>query len=259
MSPPRRVERADASGVRDSRAAARPAKRRLLVVEDDPDLARLARHHLEDEGYEVRVEHDGLCALEAARSGRFDLVVLDLMLPGLDGLSICRELRDSGRYVPIIVVTAKGSEVDRVLGLELGADDYLAKPVSFRELVARVRSLFRRVDALSADEGPEAAPIERGALSIDTAGRRVRLSGALVELTAKEFDLLAHFAAHPGRVFSRSDLVEAVWGTGYSGYEHTVNSHINRLRAKINGDGPRQAFIETVWGVGYRFIDPEVA
>jgi DNA-binding response OmpR family regulator len=231
--------------------------RRLLVVEDDPDLARLARHHLEGEGWSVRVEHDGLRALQAARAGGFDLLVLDLMLPGLDGLSICRELRGSGRYVPIIVVTAKGTEVDRVLGLELGADDYLTKPVSFRELVARVRSIFRRVDALSSgDEGDE-GPLECGPLSIDPVRRRVTLAGRAVDVTAKEFDLLMHFAAHPGRVFSRTELVEAVWGIGYSGYEHTVNSHINRLRAKINGDGPRQAFIETVWGVGYRFAEPD--
>ncbi len=230
--------------------------RRLLVVEDDPDLARLARLHLESDGYAVRVEHDGARALELTRREDFDLLVLDLMLPGLDGLSICRELRSSGRYVPIIVVTAKGSEVDRVLGLELGADDYLTKPVSFRELSARVRSIFRRVDALSSQEAAEQTPLVRGGLSLDPVGRRVELAGAPIELTAKEFDLLLHFATHPGRVFSRSDLVETVWGTGYSGYEHTVNSHINRLRRKINGNGPRQTFIETVWGVGYRFVDP---
>jgi len=230
--------------------------RRLLVVEDDPDLARLARLHLEGEGYLVRVEHDGARALETARHEDFDLLVLDLMLPGLDGLSICRELRRSHPYVPIIVVTAKGSEVDRVLGLELGADDYLTKPVSFRELSARVRSIFRRVDALSRREETGQGPLVRGDLVIDPLTRKVDLAGTRIELTAREFDLLLHFAAHPGRVFSRSELVEAVWGTGYSGYEHTVNSHINRLRGKINGDGPRQTYIETVWGVGYRFVDP---
>jgi DNA-binding response OmpR family regulator len=230
--------------------------RRLLVVEDDPDLARLARVHLEDEGYRVRVEHDGSRALDAARCEDFDMVVLDLMLPGLDGLEVCRCLRTSDRYVPIIIVTAKGSEVDRVLGLELGADDYLTKPVSYRELVARVRSIFRRVDALSqGDAGMR--PVVRGDLEIDPEQRTVRLGSRSIDLTAKEFDLLFHFASNPGRVFTRSDLVEAVWGTGYAEYEHTVNSHINRLRGKINGDGPRQRYIETVWGVGYRFAGPE--
>jgi len=226
--------------------------RRLLVVEDEPDLARLARLHLEDEGYRVRVEHDGNRALEAARCEDFDLVVLDLMLPGWDGLEVCRSLRASDRYVPIIIVTAKGSEVDRVLGLELGADDYLTKPVSYRELVARVRSLFRRVDALSQTE-PRARAVVCGELEIDPAQRSVRLGSRAIDLTAKEFDLLFHFASNPGRVYTRGELIEAVWGVGYADYEHTVNSHINRLRGKINGDGPRQRYIETVWGVGYRF------
>jgi DNA-binding response OmpR family regulator len=240
-------------------AQADSSRRRLLVVEDDPDLARLARLHLEDEGYAVRVEHDGARALDAARREAFDLVVLDLMLPGLDGLEVCRALRNEPRYVPIIVVTAKGSEIDRVLGLELGADDYLAKPVSYRELVARVRSIFRRIDAMviAGSERDDRRPLVSAGLEIDPVRRTVRLSGKRVELTAKEFDLLFHFASHPGRVFTRADLVDAVWGAGYVGYEHTVNSHINRLRGKISGEGSREKHIETVWGVGYRFVEPE--
>ena len=230
--------------------------RRLLVVEDDPDLAQLARLHLEDEGFRVRVEHDGSEALRLAQREHFDLVVLDLMLPGMNGLEVCRALRQGPDYVPIIVVTAKGGELDRVLGLELGADDYLAKPISYRELVARVRSIFRRIDAVGS--GPERSPaLMIGDLEIDPDQRVAQVSGQPIELTAKEFDLLYYFASSPGRVFSRSDLVEEVWGTGYHGYEHTVNSHINRLRAKINGEGPRQRYIETVWGVGYRFTPSE--
>jgi len=228
--------------------------RHLLVVEDDPDLARLTRMHLEDEGYQVAVESDGNEALEYARGHRLDLVVLDLMLPGMDGLELCRQLRSEPHYVPIIVVTARGTEFDRVLGLELGADDYLPKPVSFRELAARVRAIFRRVDALARQGSDEPqAPIVRGELRIDPVKRSACLGAREVELTAKEFDLLIHFARNPGRVYTRHDLVESIWGPAYSGYEHTVNSHINRLRGKINGDGPRQKFIETVWGVGYRF------
>lgn len=225
---------------------------RLLLVEDDPDLARLTRMHLEEEGYEVAVEADGERALALARTRRFDLLLLDLMLPGLSGLEICRALRSEPHYLPIIVVTARGAELDKILGLELGADDYLSKPVSLRELSARVRAMFRRVEAMARAED-EADILVRGPLRIDTPRRTAWLAGQVVELTAKEFDLLRFFALHPGRVFTRSELVDELWGPGYAGYEHTVNSHINRLRGKINGDGHRHAFIETVWGVGYRF------
>jgi DNA-binding response OmpR family regulator len=225
-------------------------RRRLLVVEDDPDQARLARLYLEDEGFSVRVEHDATRAYDVARSIGFDLMVLD-------GLEICRALRNESNYVPIIVVTAKDSELDRVLGLELGADDYLTKPVAFRELVARVRSIFRRIDAVERAGTPEAHPLALGELLIDPVRHVVELAGVRIELTAKEFDLLHHFASHPGRVFTRNELVEAVWGTGYDGYDHTVNSHINRLRGKISASGPRQRYVETVWGVGYRFAEPK--
>ena len=226
--------------------------RRLLLVEDDPDLAHLTRLHLEDEGFDVTVEGDGQRALERARTQEFDLLLLDLMLPGLGGLEVCRALRSEPRYVPIIMMTAKGAELDRVLGLELGADDYLSKPVSLRELSARVRAMFRRVEALEREVSDDDL-LQRGPLKIDATRRTAWLEGEPVELTAKEFDLLYFFAAHPGRVYTRNDLVDELWGPGYAGYEHTVNSHINRLRGKINGSGDRQAFIETVWGVGYRF------
>ena len=227
--------------------------RRILIVEDDADLARLSALHLSDQGYCVEVEGDGDRGCELATSSTFDLIIIDLMLPGMNGLDICRHIRSRSLYTPILILTARGDEVDRVLGLEIGADDYLTKPCSFRELVARVRAIFRRVDALEKHRNEDTADLHHGALTIRPESRTVLLAGESIDLTAKEFDLLVHFARHPDRVFSRRDLVEALWGPGYEGYEHTVNSHINRLRQKINRGGPRQRFIQTVWGVGYRF------
>jgi DNA-binding response OmpR family regulator len=185
-------------------------------------------------------------------------VVLDLMLPGLDGLEVCRRLRAGGHAVPILMLTARSSEIDRVLGLELGADDYLGKPFSVLELVARAKALLRRMAALKA-VAPPAAPselIEIGRLRIDIARREVRAAERLVDLTAKEFDLLVHFSRSPGRVMTRLQLLQQVWGYSHSGYEHTVNSHINRLRAKIENDPNQPEIIQTVWGVGYRCCDP---
>jgi DNA-binding response OmpR family regulator len=228
---------------------------RILIIEDDRDLAGLARMHLEDHGYEVVVRHDGSEGLAAALAGGFDLLLVDLMLPGTEGLEICRRVRNDERYTPLMILTARGAEVDRVLGLETGADDYLTKPISFRELVARVKALLRRVDAL---QTPSAAReddevLTHGPLRLDLASRSVTLDGASVELTAKEFDLLLHFVRNPGRVYTRTQLVDNVWGPGYDGFEHTVNSHINRLRGKISPGSGRERFVETVWGVGYRF------
>jgi len=230
--------------------------RRILVIEDNRDLGDLVRLHLSDLPAQVDVAADGASGLARAQRQRYDLVVLDLMLPGLDGLEVCRRLRESGSYTPILMLTAKSSEMDRVLGLELGADDYLTKPFSLPELVARVKAIFRRVEALAA--APEAAGlgvIERDGLSIDCAKRRVSVEGKQVDLTSREFDLLVHFALHPGRVYKRAQLLDQVWGHGYEGYEHTVNSHINRLRAKIEKDPASPRYIQTVWGVGYRFAD----
>jgi DNA-binding response OmpR family regulator len=182
------------------------------------------------------------------------------MLPGIDGLEICRRLRQRPPYTPIMMLTAKASELDRVLGLELGADDYLTKPFSIRELVARVKALFRRIEQL---ESLSAAQIEEvvqlGALEADTAKREVRVDGAAVALTSKEFDLLLHFLRNPGRVYTRLQLLDAVWGYGYEGYEHNVNCHINRLRAKIEEDPANPRFILTVRGVGYRLGDARSA
>ena len=229
----------------------------ILLVEDDPELAEIARVHLEAAGFFVEHETEGRSGLTRALSGEHELLLLDLMLPGMDGPEVCRRVRAEGYDLPVIVMTARGEETDRVLGLELGADDYLAKPVSYRELVARVRALLRRARGAAGEAGADAAQdddaLERGAVRIDRAKRAVHVEGREVSLTAKEFDLLLHMARHPGRVYSRTDLLEAVWGFAYAGYEHTVNSHINRLRQKLNGDGPRQRFVRTVWGVGYCF------
>ena len=227
----------------------------ILVIEDNQDIAELVALHLQDEGYEVTVHHDGSEGLAAARNNRYDLLVLDLMLPGTDGLTICRELRTATHYLPILMLTAKSTELDRVLGLEMGADDYLTKPFSIRELVARVKALLRRSEAMGSQPTQEekADILQCGELTIDSERRLVTIAGKGVELTAKEFDLLLHFARHPGRVYSRVQLLDKVWGYGHEGYEHTVNSHINRLRAKIESDPTKPRYVLTVWGVGYKF------
>ncbi|MCW9045182.1 MAG: response regulator transcription factor [Alphaproteobacteria bacterium] len=229
--------------------------RQVLVVEDDPDIASLISMHLGDNGFEVQVENRGDTGLEAFKEGAFDLVVLDLMLPNMDGLTLCREMRTGNGYIPILMLTAKSTELDRVLGLEMGADDYLTKPFSLPELIARVKALLRRVDALSAKQSePKAVQIiKKSGLTIDVEKRQVVVEGQEMDLTAREFDLLHHLASHPGRVYSRIQLLDQVWGYSYEGYEHTVNTHINRLRGKIEKDPAKPIYVQTVWGVGYKF------
>ncbi len=230
--------------------------RRVLIIEDDRDIAHLVELHLKDIDCEVEIAVDGKRGLELAQTGDHDLMILDIMLPGIDGLEICRRVRAAADYTPILMLTARDSEVDRVLGLELGADDYLTKPFSVLELVARVKALFRRIEILkSLDERDAEAPIRLGDLTIEPDKRQVRIRGETVDLTAKEFDLLLHFARQPGRVFSRGQLLDSVWGYGHEGYEHTVNSHINRLRSKIEDDPAEPKYVLTVWGIGYRFAE----
>jgi DNA-binding response OmpR family regulator len=230
--------------------------RKILIIDDDPDIVHLLEMHLRDEGYAVASALDGEKGLARAEAERFDLIILDVMLPGKDGLEICSRLRAGASYTPILMLTCKSAELDRVLGFELGADDYVTKPFSIRELQARVKALLRRVEALRASaEGDAHDIIEAGGLVIDVERRHVTRAGRPVELTAREFDLLLHFARNPGRVFTRSHLLDSVWGYGYEGQEHTVNSHINRLRAKIEDDPARPRFILTVRGVGYKFTD----
>jgi len=227
-------------------------KRKVLVVEDEKDIAELLALHLRDIDCEVTLASDGHEGMRHAFARNWDLVILDLRLPGPDGLSICRSLRRESRYVPILMLTSKSSELDRVLGLELGADDYVTKPFSVSELMARVKAIFRRVESLEKRFPGGAETLSIGPLKIDTSGRQVLVNNELMPLTAREFDLLLHFARHPGHVFSRAQLLDSVWGYGHDGYEHTVNSHINRLRSKIEPDPAHPEVIVTVWGVGYK-------
>jgi DNA-binding response OmpR family regulator len=228
---------------------------RILVVDDEPSIREVVGLYLRREGYEVESAADGDAAMAALARGAPDLLILDLMLPGVDGLSITRHVRAAGN-LPIIMLTARGEEIDRVLGLELGADDYLTKPFSPRELVARVRAVLRRTQ--SAAEVPReasAAPVLLGGLRIEPAARSVSLDGQQVALTAREFDLLLFFARHPGQVFTREQLLDQVWGYTFASDASTVTVHIRRLREKIEADAAAPRRILTVWGVGYKF-DP---
>ena len=234
----------------------------ILVAEDQTDIRDLLVMNLRGAGYEVTAVSDGEQALarHAERAG--DLLILDLMMPRVDGLEVCKALRAKGSATPILMLTAKSTELDRVLGLELGADDYLTKPFSLAELLARVKALLRRADLLAAAQAHAQAAGQKGAgairngdLEILPAKRQVRRRGELIEFTALEFDLLLHFASHPGHVFSRSQLLNAVWGYTHDGYEHTVTTHINRLRAKLEVDPMRPELILTARGAGYKMRD----
>jgi DNA-binding response OmpR family regulator len=230
---------------------------KVLVVEDDADIAELIRVNLEELGVEVAHCNDGQEGLDSALSNDYALLILDVMLPNVNGLDICRRVRDAQPEQAIIMLTAKNSETDRVLGLELGADDYMTKPFSVRELQARVRSQLRKVHviqkAATETEANEDDALVIGKLTIDQKTHQAFLDEKELDLTATEFELLLHLANHPNQVFSRAQLLEAVWGYHHSGYEHTVNSHVNRLRAKIEVDAAAPKIVQTVWGVGYKF------
>ena len=230
----------------------------ILVAEDQADIRDLLVLNLRSAGYEVTAVADGREALARQTERAHDLLVLDLMMPGLDGLEVCKALRARGSATPILMLTAKSTELDRVLGLELGADDYLTKPFSLAELLARVKALLRRADLLrAAQANAQTLPsaIRNGELDIQPERRQVRCRGEALDFTALEFDLLLHFAQHPGHVFSRSQLLNAVWGYTHDGYEHTVTTHINRLRAKLEADPMRPELILTVRGAGYKMRD----
>lgn len=233
--------------------------RKVLVIEDDREIASLIELHLKDLGCEVSLADDGESGLRKALETKYSLIILDLMLPKLEGLELCRRLRAEPDYTPVLMLTAKSSEMDRVLGLEMGADDYLTKPFGIRELLARVKAIFRRMEALKGAAPPDSHPrrLQADELMIDVEKRKVWIDRELADLTAKEFDLLVQFARHPGRVYTRAQLLDLVWGYGHESYQHTVNSHINRLRAKIEKDPAHPRYILTVWGVGYRFSEPE--
>lgn len=233
--------------------------KRVLVVEDDPHIAELMRMHLHDEGFATSHTPDGEAAVRMLDRERWDALVLDLMLPGVDGLEICRHARAMARYTPIIITSARSSEVHRIIGLEIGADDYLAKPFSVLELVARVKALLRRTEALARSAKLESGTVEIAGLRIDPIAREVEVEGEPADLTPREFDLLHFFARHPGKVYSRMDLLNHVWGYSHDGYEHTVNTHINRLRTKVEADAANPRRILTVWGRGYKFAHPDDA
>jgi len=233
-------------------------QKNILVVEDNAELSKLLFLHLSDQSWKVDLARDGNEGFKKATGGIYDLIILDIMLPGMDGIDILKALRGRGLIIPVLMLTSKSSEIDRILGLELGADDYITKPFSIRELIARIKAVFRRLENLAAMKENLSEPrIQAAALAIDPEKRKVTVSGKPVALTAKEYDLLYFFARHPGRVYTRSQLLEGVWGYGHDGYGHTVNSNINRLRAKIEADPADPRYILTVWGVGYKFMEPD--
>ena len=231
-------------------------QRSVLIVEDEADIANLLALHVADLGVDSEVIADGAQAWSRLQQREFDLLILDLRLPGIDGVELCRRLRAAGNKVPVLMLTARSSELDRVMGLESGADDYVTKPFSIMEVMARVRALFRRVEMDQPVESANSLIVFPG-LSINTRTREVIRDDEPIDLTAREFDLLAFFAAHPGVVFRRMQLLDQVWGYGHEGYEHTVNSHINRLRGKLQGEPGARKYIQTVWGVGYKFLPDE--
>ena len=228
----------------------------VLLVEDDSDILELLQIHLKDLGCQIQISTDGESGLQTALDGSFDLIILDVMLPGIDGLEVCRQLRAKQVPTPILMLTARSEEIDKVLGLETGADDYLTKPFSIREFIARVKAMFRRVKMIKETGDDQAnAVIVKQDLTIDKEKRKVTLHSQRLDLTPKEFDLLVLLASNPGHSYSRNRLLRIVWGYDFEGYEHTVNSHINRLRAKIEPDPNQPSYILTTWGVGYRFTD----
>src|SRR5207249_10972799 len=231
-------------------------KTSLLIIEDDDNISTAIAEYFSRAGYTVNAAPDGIAGIDLATKNRPDVVVLDLMLPKMDGLAVCKELREKNPQMPILMLTAKDDVVDKVLGLEMGADDYITKPFSLRELEARIKSVLRRTRTASSPDGVrDEAPIMRGKLRIDPAKREVTIGDRQVELTPKEFDLLKLFASNPGRVFPRKYLLEKIWDYSYEGYDRTIDSHINRLRAKVEENPENPQMVLTVWGIGYKFND----
>jgi len=224
----------------------------LLIVEDDPDIVELLSINLADMLFKVDSKQDGWEGLNAIKKNRYDLLILDVMLPGIDGLEICKQVRADNIHTPILMLTAKSEEIDKVLGLEFGADDYVVKPFSIRELKARIKALLRRVDTLN-DNTNQKNKLQFGEMTIFLDKRKVLVAEKKIELSRREFDLLSLLASNPGVSFSRSRLLNEVWGYDFDGFEHTVNTHINRLRSKIETDMAHPKYILTTWGIGYRF------
>ncbi len=229
---------------------------KVLIVEDDPDIIKLIDIHLKDLDCEIQVASNGKKGFEMAMASSSDLVILDIMLPEMDGISICQKMRALDNFTPVLMLTAKSEEIDKVLGLESGADDYITKPFGIREFIARVKAILRRQKQNKKEKSEStSSKLEFEELCIDEEKRKVTLNNERIDLTPKEFDLLLLMAQSPGRSYDRDQLLSLVWGYEFNGYEHTVNSHINRLRAKIEPDLNQPKFILTTWGVGYRFND----
>lgn len=231
------------------------SKRKAVIVEDNRDISDLVALHLRDLGMEVRQHLEGFPALDDIFENEYDLIILDLMLPDIEGMEICRRIRMEKIKTPVIILTSKNDEIDKVLGLETGADDYITKPFSVREFTARVKAIMRRIEDQSKQSVGSDSILNLGNLSIEPESRKVLLDGKRIELTPKEFDLLYLLASRAGFIFSREKLLNLVWGYQFDGYEHTVNSHINRLRSKLEKDPAEPEFILTSWGVGYYFND----
>lgn len=234
-----------------------PPKNPILIIEDDADITELVDINIDDLGYELIKAGNGRKGLELALANKYKLIILDLMLPGLGGIEVCERIRSQDLHTPILMLTAKSQELDKVLGLAKGADDYLTKPFSIRELLARIKANIRRikVDAELQDQQTTQEVINYGKFKIEPDKRKVMYDSEPLDLTPKEFELLMLFASHPGKAFSRTELLDEIWGYQFEGYDHTVNSHINRLRNKIEKDPSNPVFLKTVWGVGYRFAE----
>ncbi|CAN5429708.1 response regulator transcription factor [soil metagenome] len=227
----------------------------ILLIEDDPNILELVDIHLKDIHCTTTKANNGTDGLKHALKKNFDLIILDIMLPDIDGIEVCKRIRAEKISTPVMMLTARSEEIDKVIGLETGADDYLTKPFSIREFIARVKAILRRTELTRNAESVSKEIISCGTLSVDPQKRKVMVGDTKIELTPKEFDLLLLFMTNPGKSYSRENLLNIVWGYEFSGYEHTVNSHINRLRTKIESDIASPAFILTTWGVGYRFTD----
>jgi DNA-binding response OmpR family regulator len=227
--------------------------KKALIIEDEKAIVDLLSIHLKDLHLDVDCAENGVKGLKLAITGDYAVIVLDVMMPEKDGIQVCNELRGAGIQTPILMLTAKSEEFDKVLGLEIGADDYMTKPFGVREFIARIKALLRRYEKYSVQEVPDVKLIEVDNLVISLEKRSVKKEGATIDLTPKEFDLLFLLASNPGKSYSREDLLKQVWGYDFKGYEHTVNSHVNRLRAKIEKDANHPEFIKTVWGIGYSF------
>jgi len=231
--------------------------KKALIVEDEKHIVDLLTIHLKDLHLDVDTTDNGVKGLELALTGEYAVIVLDVMMPEKDGIQVCNELRGAGIQTPVLMLTAKSEEFDKVLGLEIGADDYMTKPFGIREFIARIKALLRRFEKYSIVEGPEKKIIEVDNLVISLEKRSVKQDRTTLDLTPKEFDLLFLLASNPGKSYSREDLLKLVWGYDFKGYEHTVNSHVNRLRAKIEKDPNHPEFVKTVWGIGYSFKEEE--